>query len=188
MKRYLFMTMIFGLLFIIFPLRIEGEQEIVVIEKELIVEQEETWEEYVYNNPLEFINYCEIPDSIQELIEKKNDQHIVTATVYNAIEGQTDSTPYITADNSRIDKEKLNRGEIKWIAVSRDLLSFYEYGEVVYIVCGDMTGYYEIHDIMNKRYSHRIDFLVPDHINTGKWKNTIITKLTDSDGVRKAWI
>lgn len=181
-RTVLFIVMILGLLltgFILSKTEMPEEE----------INQKETWEEYVYNNPLEFIvDYCEIPDSIQELIERKNDQHIVTATVYNAIEGQTDSTPFITADNSRIDKEKLECGEIKWIAVSRDLLSFYEYGETVYIVCGDMTGYYEIHDTMNKRYSHRIDFLVPDHINTGKWENVIITKLTDENGVKKAWI
>ena len=42
----------------------------------------------------------------------------VVATIYHAVKGQTDSTPFITASNSRINQR--NPAEHRWIAVSRD--------------------------------------------------------------------
>jgi hypothetical protein len=45
----------------------------------------------------------------------------VRGTVYHAEEKQTDSTPLITADNSRIDTARVNK--LRWIAVSRDLIN-----------------------------------------------------------------
>jgi len=43
----------------------------------------------------------------------------VTATVYHAVEGQTDSTPLITASGKKINAN--NPASHRWIAVSRDL-------------------------------------------------------------------
>jgi len=45
----------------------------------------------------------------------------VVGTVYHAVPEQTDSTPLITADGSRIDTTRVN--ELRWIAVSRDLIN-----------------------------------------------------------------
>ncbi len=45
----------------------------------------------------------------------------VTGTVYHATPDQTDDTPLITADGSKIDVNRIN--EIRWIAVSRDLIN-----------------------------------------------------------------
>lgn len=43
------------------------------------------------------------------------------ATVYHAVQEQTDNTPFITADNSFIDTAKVN--DLRWIAISRDLVN-----------------------------------------------------------------
>ena len=44
---------------------------------------------------------------------------LVTATIYHAVPGQTDDTPFVTASNSKINPE--NPQGHRWIAVSRDL-------------------------------------------------------------------
>ena len=93
---------------------------------------------------------------------------IVNYTVYNAVEGQTDNTPITTADGSKIVKP-LN---VKWIAVSRDLLNVYNYGDTinVYDQNKTYTGKWVIHDCMNERFRNKIDFLVPDSVRLGKGK------------------
>jgi hypothetical protein len=45
----------------------------------------------------------------------------VKGTVYHAVKGQTDKTPLVTADNSKIDTFKVN--DLRWVALSRDLLN-----------------------------------------------------------------
>lgn len=94
----------------------------------------------------------------------------ITITVYFAVAAQTDSTPTITADNSRIDIHNPQ----KWIAVSRDLLCTYPYGTKVLITGTDRyDGIYEVHDVMNKRYINRIDILIHNKDPIGKWTGTI---------------
>lgn len=85
----------------------------------------------------------------------------VTATCYNASVKQTDSTPFITAFNFRINPE--NPFSHKYLAVSRDLLLYFNPGDTV-IVSGTFVydGYWIVADKMNKRFHKRIDFLVPE--------------------------
>lgn len=91
---------------------------------------------------------------------------IVTGTYYNAVEGQCDATPLITADGSKIDLVKLKNREIRWVAVSRDLLSRwggpFNYGDTIVIENKkkELCGRWVIHDTMNKRFKNRMDFLV----------------------------
>ena len=102
----------------------------------------------------------------------------VDYTVYNALPGQTDNTPNITADMSVIDNHKVISGEQRWIAVSRDLLKEFNYGDSVVISgCNDKkyNGKWVIHDTMNKRFKNKIDFLVPKNIKLGKGKCKIIS-------------
>jgi len=105
----------------------------------------------------------------------------VTATRYNPVESQCNDQPLITADMSKISLSKLKRGEIRWIAVSRDLRKIYKYGDVVEIKAKDgddksINGLYEVHDTMNKRFTDRIDILT--HIDNphgqGKWEEVSI--------------
>lgn len=133
-------------------------------------------------NPEVWIYDEEYGTRAREVLEEKN-IYIVTGTVYNAVVAQCNSNPLVTADGSRIDKSKLNSGEIKWIAVSRDLLKRgLSYGDKVIvrnIKNQDYEGIYEIHDTMNSRYESYIDFLVPDHITLGKWHDVIIEKVKE---------
>lgn len=89
----------------------------------------------------------------------------VTITCYQPVESQCNGDPLITADGSKIDLKKLEKGEIKWCAVSRDLLWLFPKGKPkrVYI---EGYGLYEVRDVMNKRHTHRLDIL--QHPNNKK--------------------
>lgn len=117
-----------------------------------------------------------IPGVEKEIKEKELK---VTATVYNPVESQCDSDPLITADNSKICLNKLNKGELRWIAISRDLRKHFKYGDVVLLSCEsnpEINGEWEVHDTMNSRFSNKIDLLVPEKIKLGKWDDVIIKK------------
>lgn len=91
--------------------------------------------------------------------KKKNIITHVTVTCYQPVEAQCDSDPLITADGSKIDLKKLKRGEIKWCAISRDLLWLFpkDKPKRVHI---EGYGIYEVRDVMNKRFNHRLDILL----------------------------
>lgn len=108
----------------------------------------------------------------------------IKATYYNPVPEQCDGDPLITADMSHIDLEKLENREIRWVAVSRDMLSRwggpFNYGDTVYIYHNnqpELTGMWIIHDTMNARHRKRIDFLLSlaDKIK-GKFGNILISK------------
>jgi len=87
----------------------------------------------------------------------------VTATVYQAVPGQTDGSPFITADNSRI-KPRYG-SHTRWLALSPDLLKQgggkFHYGDKVQVsrVSAQLDGVYTVHDTMNRRHRRRIDIL-----------------------------
>jgi 3D (Asp-Asp-Asp) domain-containing protein len=82
---------------------------------------------------------------------------IVTLTTYKANAAETDSTPNITASGFKITNPKKHR----IIAVSRDLKKKYKFGQKIRIVgAGKYDGTYRVHDVMNKRYTKRIDILI----------------------------
>ena len=89
---------------------------------------------------------------------------IVTASVYYPTINQTDSTPLITADNSYIDTTKLVKNEIRWIALSRDLLTRwggkFNYGDTVIVQGTDLDGFYIVHDTMNKKFKNYSDIIL----------------------------
>ena len=98
----------------------------------------------------------------------------VVATLYNALPSQTDSSPFITASGAKINQ--LCPEGHRWLAVSRDLLPKFPYGECVLVEgAGEMSGVWQVQDIMNKRYQNYIDFLVEDDRKLGKWHNVKIT-------------
>lgn len=89
--------------------------------------------------------------------------YTVTATAYQAVPGQTDSEPFVTADNSRI---KPHYGSKKrWMALSRDLLKPwggpFNFGDKVRVrgISTKLDGVYTIHDTMNRRHHHCMDVL-----------------------------
>ena len=105
------------------------------------------------------------------------------ATTYNAEVNQCDSDPLTTADGSRIDLDKLANGQLRWCALSRDLIwdeyrqsihaegfrGLFEFGDTITVyskTCPQINGKWTIHDTMNKRYTRSIDFLIhPDNNN-----------------------
>ena len=89
--------------------------------------------------------------------------YTVTATAYQAVPGQTDDEPFVTADNSRI---KPHYGSKKrWMALSRDLLKPwggpFKFGDKVRVrgLSAKLDGVYTIHDTMNRRHRHCMDIL-----------------------------
>ena len=97
----------------------------------------------------------------------------VTITTYNAVRSQCDSSPLITADGTKIDHRKLNSGEQKIVAISRDLLYAIPLGSII-----DIEGYgkYKVRDTMNSRFNHSIDILQHSSKKNFK-KNNIKIKL-----------
>ncbi|RZK46070.1 MAG: hypothetical protein EOO59_19915, partial [Hymenobacter sp.] len=94
---------------------------------------------------------------------KSNAVYTVTATAYEAVASQTDSKPFVTADNSRIPRGY--GSHTRWLALSRDLLrpwgGPFDFGDKVRVegISAALDGVYTVHDTMNRRYRHRLDVL-----------------------------
>ena len=91
--------------------------------------------------------------------QSKNVITHVTLTYYQPVKEQCDKQPLVTADGSKINLHHLKKGKIKWCAISRDLLYLFPKNKPkrVYI---EGFGVYEVKDVMNKRFKHRIDILI----------------------------
>ena len=111
----------------------------------------------------------------------------VTVTMYHPIYPQTDKTPSITADGTRISIK--NASEHKFVALSRNLLTRwggpFEYGDFILLRGTDgKDGVYQVRDTMNRRYINYIDILESPGTEPYKFDNaTIIKKNIDSDFV-----
>ena len=87
----------------------------------------------------------------------------VTVTMYEPVPYQTDSTPNILADGTRIRTQKAS--EYRFIAVSRNLLKRgggpLDYGDFVILrnTQSHKDGLYQVRDTMNPRWVNRIDIL-----------------------------
>ena len=86
----------------------------------------------------------------------------VTLTMYHPTKGQTDSTPNITADGTKINIWKASN--YRYVAVSRDLLKRWggplDYGDWIVIEgAGKNSGVYQIRDTMNPKWTKRVDIL-----------------------------
>ena len=83
----------------------------------------------------------------------------VTLTCYQPVKSQCNKEPLVTADGSKIDLHHLKRGNIKWCAISRDLLYLFPKNKPKRVHI-EGFGVYEVRDVTNKRYKHRIDILI----------------------------
>ena len=117
------------------------------------------------------------------VIEKPSFEVLETLTIYHPVSSQCDADPLITANNSRIDLDKLSRNEIRWMALSRDMLKRwngkFNYGDTVVLRAGDpdIDGLWVVNDTMNKRFNDRGDLLFHrDTRSTGIWKNVKISR------------
>ena len=97
----------------------------------------------------------------------------VTATIYHADPAQCNDDYLTTASLKTI--ENPDKPE-RWIAVSRDLekKGFTMGKKVVVSGAGNLDGVWTIEDRMNKRWTNRIDFLVPKKMRYGKWEEVKI--------------
>tara|TARA_B100000131_G_scaffold321096_1_gene370900 strand:- start:3274 stop:3741 length:468 start_codon:yes stop_codon:yes gene_type:complete len=91
--------------------------------------------------------------------EVKPKELIVTATMYEPVPSQTDTTPNITADGTRISIKYA--GKYRYLAVSRDLLDVVSYGDYVVIegINGKYDGVWQVKDTMHPRWHNRVDLL-----------------------------
>lgn len=105
-----------------------------------------------------------------------NSYETVTLTTYAPTEGETDSTPHLTASGFKIDKHNPKRHRI--IAVSRDLKKKWPFGTKVRIKkAGKYNGVYTVKDVMNRRYKKRIDILIGKEDKQITMRNVKITKI-----------
>lgn len=106
-------------------------------------------------------------------------------TVYHPTKRQCDRTPLVTASNSKIDLESLRNKNIRWMALSRDLLKRwkgeFQYGDTVMLSAKDaeINGLWVIKDTMNKRFKNRGDLLFDGEVRKlGKWTDVEIVRVT----------
>jgi 3D (Asp-Asp-Asp) domain-containing protein len=106
----------------------------------------------------------------------------VTVTMYQPLRYQTDSTPNILADGTRIRVQEAS--DYKFIAVSRNLLKrhggWLDYGDFI-LLRGTVgkDGVYQVRDTMNKRFVNRIDILESPDVKPYKFERAKIVKTTD---------
>ena len=98
----------------------------------------------------------------QKLEKYETEGMNVTVTMYEPVRYQTDSTPNILADGTRIRVHKAS--EYRFIAVSRNLLKRHggslDYRDFVLLKgTNHKDGVYQVRDTMNKRFVNRIDIL-----------------------------
>jgi 3D (Asp-Asp-Asp) domain-containing protein len=103
----------------------------------------------------------------------------VTVTMYQPLRYQTDSTPNILADGTRIRTQEASN--YKFIAVSRNLLKRFggwlDYGDFVLLWDTDgKDGVYQVRDTMNPRFVNRIDILESVNVKPYKFVDAKIIK------------
>lgn len=110
-------------------------------------------------NKIVLIILIAIVVSLPSQAQKKRTITHCRVTVYHPVKSQTDNTPLITADGSHIDLQKLKRREIRWCAISRDLLWLFPKDKPKRILIEGL-GVYEVRDTMNARFDHCVDILL----------------------------
>lgn len=115
----------------------------------------------------------------KKTVHKPRHKGKVTVTQYNPVKEQCDLDPLVTADNSMIDLVKLRRKELKWVAVSRDLVGIYRYGDIIELTATGkgskrINGRYIVHDTMNPRFTNRVDILTAVGEEMGMWENVTV--------------
>ena len=104
----------------------------------------------------------------------------VDVTMYQPTRHQTDSTPNITADGTRI---KISRAsDYKFVALSRNLLSRwggpFEYGDFILIKgTAGKDGVYQVRDTMNPKWVNMVDILESTNVKPYKYVDAQIYKM-----------
>ena len=104
----------------------------------------------------------------------------VNVTMYRPTKYETDSTPNITADGTKIKIKKASK--YNFVAVSRNLLErwggFLKYGDFILLEdAGHKEGVYQVRDTMNPRWVNVVDILESPGTKPYKFQNAQIFKL-----------
>jgi len=115
----------------------------------------------------------------EELDEYETQGISVTVTMYQPVARQTDSTPNILADGTKIRTQ--DASNYKFIAVSRNLLKrwggWLDYGDFILLRGTDgKDGVYQVRDTMNSRWVNRIDILESIEVKPYKFERASIVK------------
>ena len=115
----------------------------------------------------------------EKLYEYETEGMHVTVTMYQPVRYQTDSTPNILADGTRIRTQ--DASNYKFIAVSRNLLKrwggWLDYGDFVLLKgTTGKDGVYQVRDTMNPRWVNRIDILESIDVKPYKFESAKIVK------------
>ena len=115
----------------------------------------------------------------QKLDEYEAEGLNVTVTMYQPVRWQTDSTPKILADGTRIKTKQASN--YKFIAVSRNLLKrwggWLDYGDFILLKGTDKKdGVYQVRDTMNPRYVNWVDILESPGVRPYKFSGAQILK------------
>ena len=104
----------------------------------------------------------------------------VDVTMYRPTRQETDSTPNITADGTKIKISEASR--YRFVAVSRNLLErwggFLNYGDFVLLKdAGHKDGIYRVKDTMSARWVNVVDILESPGTDPYKFENASLTLL-----------
>ena len=115
----------------------------------------------------------------EELNEYETEGIHVTVTMYQPVARQTDSTPNILADGTKIRTQ--DASNYKFIAVSRNLLKrwggWLDYGDFILLRGTDgKDGVYQVRDTMASRWVNRIDILESIEVKPYKFERASIVK------------
>ena len=105
---------------------------------------------------------------------------VVDVTMYQPVFPQTDTTPDITADGTRIRISKASN--YKFVALSRNLLKRwggpFDYGDFVLLKGTEgKDGVYQVRDTMNPKWVNVVDILESEHVLPYKFTGVHIFKL-----------
>jgi hypothetical protein len=112
---------------------------------------------------------------------------VVDVTMYRPNVRETDSTPNITADGTRIRISKAS--DYKYVALSRNLLKRwggpFDYGDFILIKgTPDKDGVYNVRDTMNPKYVNYVDILESTNVKPYKYENVHIYKMNWTDNIQ----
>ena len=171
------------------PLNDENIRRVRILSDEEIydIEHKKEIKEWLKEHPEDTVTPIPSIKKVEEEVrieqeQKKQDILVVSCTVYNPTKSQCWGNPLITADGSKISISSLEKGEIRWIAVSRDLLRVHGFklGDKVKLTCEKeprIDGVWEIHDTMAERWRKKIDLLQPlKNGLMGTWSEVKIEK------------
>ena len=114
---------------------------------------------------------------------------VVDVTMYRPTKRETDSTPNITADGTRIRISKAS--DYKFVALSRNLLKRwggpFDYGDFILIkgtTDSHKDGVYHVRDTMNPKYVNYVDILESTNVLPYKYEDVHIYKMNWTDNIQ----